>query len=272
MGELSKEAIQNMVASETEASLRSKGFRRKDSQSITATRSTVPVQVDNSPDSMIRIALSQGASMDEIGQLIKFRNDELARLARLEFFEAKKNFAALRDRIVKTKVADYGTTRSGQTGAKYLFEDLDAIEQIVKGPASECGLSYDWKTRYDDKYIYIKCILTHTSGHFEEDEMRGPADQSGGKNFIQAEASTNSYLMRYTLKHVLGLSTGMDDNDGKDGAKNKAVVVTTLVKPDDTMYMSLLKSVRAGTITVDQLEKAYQFTDEQLETLKTVDS
>ncbi len=234
-------------------------------------QSTVPEQVDNSPEGMIMAALNKGRSMEEIGQLIQYRNDELKRLARLEFFQAKKNFSALRGRIVKSNSADYGETKTGRQGAKYFYEDLDAVERVVKEPAAECGLSYDWKTRYDGNFIYIKCILTHTSGHFEEVEMRGSADQSGGKNSIQAEASTVSYLMRYTLKQVLGLSTGKDDNDGKNGAKNQVEFkIANLSEPDPQIFKSLCYSVSEGTMTIEQIQKTYIISEERLETLKTL--
>jgi hypothetical protein len=44
--------------------------------------------------------------------------------------------------------------------------------------------------------------------------MSAPADKSGGKNDIQAMASTVTYLRRYTLTGALGITTGNDDNDG----------------------------------------------------------
>lgn len=239
-------------------SLVSKG---KDSTQITY---TAPVQADNTPDGMIRMALQSGRSMDEIGQLIKFRNDEIARLSRLEFFAAKTKFTGLRKRIVKTREADYGTNDRGRQGAKYKFEDLDIIEEGVKDLVAECGFTYDWKTEYKDDWMYITCILTHLSGHFETDTMRGKPDTSGGKNSIQADASTTSYLMRYTLKKVLGMSTGQDDNDGKGGAP----VPKSTAKNSKFKFEDVMKAVTAKTITFESAVNTFQLTDEQMEALK----
>lgn len=45
--------------------------------------------------------------------------------------------------------------------------------------------------------------------------MGGPPDTGGAKNAIQARASTKTYLERYTLKAITGLSEQNDDNDGR---------------------------------------------------------
>ncbi len=44
--------------------------------------------------------------------------------------------------------------------------------------------------------------------------MGGPPDAGGAKNAIQARASTKTYLERYTLKAITGLSEQNDDTDG----------------------------------------------------------
>lgn len=244
----------------------------KRNDSLEMGRSTAVGPADNTPEGMIMTALNNGRSMEEIGTLIKYRNDEIARLARLDFLESKKQFTRLRKRIVKGNTADFGTTQNGRQGAKYKYEDLDIIDETIKDVASDCGFSWEWKTEYKDDFLYITCILSHIGGHHESDTMRGKPDTSGGKNSIQSDGSTTSYLMRYTLKKVLGLSTGKDDNDGQQGAKNAINVIAKLVKPDAELYKSLLKSVQAKTITIEQLEKAYQFTDEQMVTLKEMES
>lgn len=53
--------------------------------------------------------------------------------------------------------------------------------------------------------------------------MGGPPDAGGAKNAIQARASTKTYLERYTLKAITGLSEQADDDDGNGkGAKGSA--------------------------------------------------
>ncbi len=48
--------------------------------------------------------------------------------------------------------------------------------------------------------------------------MGGPPDAGGAKNAIQARASTKTYLERYTLKAICGLSEQDDDDDGAGGS------------------------------------------------------
>ena len=55
-------------------------------------------------------------------------------------------------------------------------------------------------------------------GHSESTTLEAAADQSGGKNAIQAIGSTVTYLERYTLLALTGLATHEDD----DGAGSEA--------------------------------------------------
>ena len=52
-------------------------------------------------------------------------------------------------------------------------------------------------------------------GHFETTSLTAAGDQSGGKNAIQALGSTISYLERYTILALTGLSTHEMDDDAK---------------------------------------------------------
>ncbi len=236
----------------------------------TQNMSIVQVQANSAPDNMIMIALQGGRTMEEIGKLIEFRNNELARIAKLEFMDAKARFNKERKRIIKNQEADFGVTSTGKQGAKYKFENLDDIDDAVKDLAADCGFSWEWKTRYDGDYIFIQCILSHKGGHYESDEMRGKTDKSGGKSDIQADSSTSTYLMRYTLKKVLGLSSGKDDNDGHK-IKDAEIVDDTfydLPQPTDEQYNVFMRSVISGTIKVDQIKDKMHLTADQEKALR----
>ncbi len=80
---------------------------------------------------------------------------------------------------------------------------------------SKHGLSSSWKLTKDDKdWLEVTCYLRHVGGHEERVSMGGPPDVGGAKNVIQARASAKSYLERYTLKAITGLSEQNDDTDG----------------------------------------------------------
>ncbi len=235
----------------------------------TPNTSTVQVQANSGPDGMIMIALQTGRTMEEIGKLIEFRNNEIARIASLAFKEAKAKFTKDRKRIIKTNEADFGLTSSGKQGAKYKYENLDDVDVTIKDLAADLGFSWDWKTRYDGDWIYIKCILSHKDGHSESDEMRGEADASGGKNPIQAEGSTATYLERQTLKKVLGLSAGLD-NDGHKIKDGDVIDYTfhDLPSPTDEQYNVFMRSVISGNITVDQIKDKMHLTADQEKALR----
>lgn len=59
--------------------------------------------------------------------------------------------------------------------------------------------------------------------------MGGPPDAGGAKNAIQARASTKTYLERYTLKAITGLSEQEDDDDG-NGKKGESFEAEALVE------------------------------------------
>ena len=69
----------------------------------------------------------------------------------------------------------------------------------------------------------VTCTLTHEQGHSESVTLSAPFDTSGSKNAIQAIGSTITYLERYTLLAITGLSASdMED----DGAKGGAMFIT----------------------------------------------
>jgi hypothetical protein len=111
--------------------------------------------------------------------------------------------------IIKNRQVDAGPL----SGKKYA--ELFAIVNAVTPALSRHGLSSSWKITKDDKdWIEVTCTLKHTGGHTESVSMGGPPDAGGAKNAIQARASTVSYLERYTLKAITGLSEQADDDDG----------------------------------------------------------
>ena len=74
--------------------------------------------------------------------------------------------------------------------------------------------------------------------------MGGPPDAGGAKNAIQARASTITYLERYTLKAILGLSEQEDDDDGGHGGD---------ADPLAAHYASLLEELQTKATDEDAL-------------------
>lgn len=217
--------------------------------------------VQHSPDSMIHNALNAGRSMEEIKELIKLRNDEIARLAELEFNNAKRLFQKICPPLIKKSKAEY-KHKDGAGKTEYWFMELDDIIITIKKPLSECGLSYDWDSTEENGQISVTCVLAHVQGHKKSTKLSSPPDVSGGKAPIQAKASTITYLRRYTLTGILGISSGGKDDDGHSTRTESNVVVMPIPTNEDVSRA--LKGITSGKITIEEACRQFAFTSEHI--------
>ncbi len=161
------------------------------------------------PAMLLQIAVQQGADLDKLERLMALQERYEASEARKAYNDAFSRFKAAAVRLVKNKQVTAGPL-SGKT-----YAELHAVVNAVTPELSANGLSASWRITKDEKdWIEVTCTLSHVRGHSESVSMGGPPDAGGAKNGIQARASTVSYLERYTLKAILGLSEQDDDNDG----------------------------------------------------------
>jgi hypothetical protein len=250
----------------TTDNLRSKGWKKK--EEITRVQSTDQAQANN-PDSMIMVALTSGRSMEEIKELIKMRNEEIARIAKLEFRAAKKQFLKECPAIVRNSEVDYPhKDKPGKTN--FWYTDLDKIIETIKDPLANAGLSFDWKTaKLSDGDIQVTCILSHVGGHEETDTQSAPPDVSGGKSTLHAKSSTQTYLKRQTLSNVCGISPGSKDDDGKLGGGNiPHAELVKIPKATEKEFNATMKGIIAGNLTMEEACKHLSFTMEQINALK----
>lgn len=164
------------------------------------------------PADLLRIAVEGNADLDRLERLMEMQDRWEAKAAKKAFDAAFAAFKAEAVTIIKGKDVTDGPLR----GRKYaeLHDWVDAVTP----PLSKHGLSSSWRLTKDDKdWIEVTCYLRHVDGHEESVPMGGPPDTGGAKNIMQARASTVSYLERYTLKAITGLSEKGDDDDGNGG-------------------------------------------------------
>lgn len=161
------------------------------------------------PAALLAMAVQQGADIERLEKLMALQERWEANEARKAYNAA---FSAFKDeavRIIKNKQVTDGPLKNKK------YAELFAVVNAVTPALSKHGLSASWKLTKDEKdWIEVTCTLTHAGGHCEAVSMGGPPDAGGAKNAIQARASTVSYLERYTLKAITGLSEQEDDNDG----------------------------------------------------------
>lgn len=173
--------------------------------------SQVAVLAANSPMGMMMAAVKQGIPLDQIKEMMAIQREWEADEARKAFNEAFAAFKAEAVEVIKRKQVDFATQK-GRTQYKHA-ELSDVVEAV--GPAlSRHGFSWSWTPEQKNGRIFITCTLLHRLGHEKSVTLDAPADDSGGKNTIQAIVSTTTYLERHTLKAVCGISEKGDDNDG----------------------------------------------------------
>lgn len=166
------------------------------------------------PALLLQMAVQQGADLDKLEKLMALQERWEKNEAKKAFDTAFAAFKAQAVRIVKNREVNNGPL----AGKRYA--ELFSVVNAVTPALSAHGLSSSWAITKDEKdWLEVTCTIKHSAGHSESVSMGGPPDVGGAKNPIQARASTVSYLQRYTLKAITGLSEQDDDDDGGHGAR-----------------------------------------------------
>lgn len=175
---------------------------------------------------MAHMAMSQG-KVSEMRELLAMKKDWDAEQARKAFVAAMADFKAEAGgiTIAKSKQVSF-STQKGKT--EYMHAELHDITRALVPVMARHGLSHRWVLEQTGKDIKVTCVMTHRDGHSESVQMTAQADDSGGKNSIQAIASTKTYLERYTLLAATGIATGGEhDDDGRSyGQKAPSECIT----------------------------------------------
>jgi len=193
----------------------------------TQTQSNVTV-LSQSPDSFIVQAIQNNAPVETLEKLMLLKERYEAGEAKKAYIQAMQAFQSLKPDLKRGSEVSFG---AGKTA--YKFCSLPDIEKALKGPLSDCGLTYRFENFTDESRFGVRCIVTHVQGHSECTEMAAPADTSGNKNAIQAIGSTSTYLMRYTLIAAFALTTADEDDDG---ASNSELPLIRLIAQSQALH------------------------------------
>lgn len=183
------------------------------------------------PMDLIARAQSSNASIEQMQQLFELQLRYEANEARKAYNQAMSSF--------RNECPTIDRARKGHnTKFAGLAESIEAIKPFL----SKNGLSHQWKTKQDGSNITVECTVTHILGHSESTSLTAAPDSTGSKNAIQAIGSTVSYLERYTLYAILGLSSREMDDDGKGAGK----AVETITEDQAHNIMALAAEVKAN--------------------------
>ena len=170
------------------------------------------IVVSNGPYRLIEMAITKGTDIAQLEKLLELQERYEANMARKAYVEAMTAFKQNPPDIVKDSQVSY-SARGGITA--YNHASLANVTKTINSALSIHGLSAAWKTEQTDRSITVTCCITHIMGHSECTSLTAFPDESGGKNAIQAIGSTVTYLQRYTILSLTGLSTHDQDDDGK---------------------------------------------------------
>lgn len=160
--------------------------------------------------------MQAGGNVEQLNHMMDLQDRWEANEARKAFTVAMTGFKAEPVEIFKRKEVAF-------LDVKYKHAELSDITDAIGAALAKHSLSYRWNIHQEAGAIKVDCILTHVLGHSETVTMSGAPDASGKKNAIQSIASTTTYLQRYTLLAITGMSTkGMDD-DGRGGERDPEI-------------------------------------------------
>lgn len=208
------------------------------------------------PMDMIMMAVQNGSTPEQLGQLMDLQD-------RFEQKEAKKAYILALAKFRKD-CPDINKDAKAHTSK---YSTLSNTLDTVKSTMQDCGLTHSWKTetegKEEKKEVTVTCILTHTGGHSENSSLSGGLDLGPGRNAIQAMGSTTSYLERYTLNAVLGITTREMDDDGYGPNQTidedqKAFIIDELKKmgAETTAFLTFMKIKSIDEIPLIKFNKA----------------
>lgn len=190
------------------------------------------------PVDLLRIAVESGADLDRLEKLMALQERWERAEAVKAYNAAFAEFKAEAVRIIRDKQINAGPLN----GKKYA--SLSGVIDAITPALTAHGLAASWKlTKDEPNWLEVTCTLKHVGGHAEAVSMGGPPDSGGAKNAIQARASTVSYLERYTLKAICGVSESDDDDDGNSAGPGHPSVGGPRPPVDRTMLLKVRRAI-----------------------------
>lgn len=209
-------------------------------------------QEPQSPESLIALAIQQGADVEKLERLMALSERWNAAQAKTAYYKSIADFQAVCPILKKTKEVDFGNKTGGKTHYKYA--PLSEIVETIREPLKASGLSYRWEIE-DAESIRVTCIVTHVAGHSERTAMSAEPDNSGAKNLIQQRGSALTYLQRYTLIGALGITSADTDDDGRSAGE---LNVETILRHNGVLreFIFTVAAIKSALIDSDWTKAA----------------
>jgi len=192
----------------------------------------------NSTMDKILDLIANGAeiSTEKIEKMMDLADRHEAKQAHNAFNVAVAAFKAVVPQISKNRTVGY-QAKGQHVGYKHVT--LDLITNTINPYLSKHGLSTTWDIEnLQDGSIKVTCELAHELGHSKKVSMAEKKDATGSKNSIQSGGSTITYLKRYTLECVTGITAVDDDDDGRP-----PVADTPKAKPPTQSQLDVIQAI-----------------------------
>lgn len=154
-----------------------------------------------------RAATDPQCDLDKMERLMAMHERVQAKQAEAQF---NTDLAEMQDAL--PSIGERGVAQRGERGGTYTYALWEDINAAIKPVLKRWGFALTFRTDFADG-IAVTGVLTHKAGHKIETTIKLPADTGGGKNPVQAVASSVSYGKRYTAAAVLNLTSHGEDDD-----------------------------------------------------------
>lgn len=158
------------------------------------------------------LATNPDVDVDKLERLIAMQERAVAKQAEAAFNCAMVALQAELPDVLKKGQVDFSSSK-GRTN--YSHARMEDIQRAIRPVLAAHGFALTFSTEQPEGGgLTVTAHLRHEAGHSDSTSLTAPPDTSGNKNSIQAVASTESYLMRYTAVALLNLTTTDMDDDG----------------------------------------------------------
>jgi ERF superfamily len=190
---------------------------------------------------MIQTALSRGASLEQLQQLIDLKE-------RIEAAEAKKAYVEAMAAFKKEPLIVTKDKVNKQYDSRYT--SISNLVNTVNPVLSKYGLSADWEIDQSNG-IRVTCVMTHSLGYSKRFPLQVPPDTSGAKNPLQQIKSSLTYAKIATYEAACGIASaeGNLDDDGNGSGGNSQ----SMPEEEQVSRMDAIE----GASTEEELKRFY---------------
>ena len=127
------------------------------------------------------------------------------------------DIGALAEALSKCQ-GEFTSVKKGASGHGYNYADLQSVLESAYPITSKHGISIVQlnvsKMLGNTPLVGVKTVICHTNGGYMSGEVYMPTVKTKMNSLVQMAGVSITYLRRYGIQSVLGLST--TDNDGRD--------------------------------------------------------